>query len=96
MILKKNGLIEKIKKIDINEIIKLNEIINNNYKCKARPSNCLKFKKNTKNINLRVSKTSNDRMTLLPKCAICNSKKSRFIKKQEVNRLLSSAGLKTP
>ena len=33
---------------------------------------------------------------LLPKCAISGSKKSRFIKKQEANGLLSSLGLKAP
>ena len=32
---------------------------------------------------------------LLSKCAICGSKKSRFIKKQEVSGILSSLGLKT-
>ena len=46
-----------------------------------------------------VSKTSNGRTMLLSKlskCAICGSKKSRFIKKQEAKGLLSSLGLKTP
>ena len=33
---------------------------------------------------------------LLPKCAVSESKKSRFIKKQEANGLLSSLGLKAP
>ena len=32
---------------------------------------------------------------LLSKCTICGSKKSRFIKKQEVSGILSSLGLKT-
>ena len=32
---------------------------------------------------------------LLSKCYICDSKKSRFIKKQEASRILSSLGLKT-
>ena len=31
---------------------------------------------------------------LLPKCAICGSKKSRFIKKQAASGILSSLGLK--
>ena len=44
-------------------------------------SYCLKCKKNTENINPRVSKTSNGKIMLLSKCAICGSKKSRFIKK---------------
>ena len=33
---------------------------------------------------------------ILSNCAICGSKKSRFIKKQETNGLLSSLGIKTP
>ena len=47
-------------------------------------------------MNPVVSKTSNDRTMILLKCAICDSKKSRFIKKQEARRLLSNLGLKTP
>ena len=31
---------------------------------------------------------------ILSKCAICGSKKSRFIKKQEATGLLSSLGIK--
>ena len=33
---------------------------------------------------------------LLPKCAVCGSKKSKFIKRQEASGLLSSLGIKTP
>ena len=33
---------------------------------------------------------------LLLKCAICNSKKSRFVKEQEARALLNSLGIKTP
>ena len=32
----------------------------------------------------------------LSKCAICESKKSRFIKDQEAKGLLSNLGVKTP
>ena len=42
-------------------------------------SYCLKCKKHTKNINTRVSSTSNGKVIILSKCAICNSKKSKFI-----------------
>ena len=59
-------------------------------------SYCLKCKKYTKNINPQVSSTSNDTMMILSKCAICNSKKSRFIKKQEAKGLLSNLGIRTP
>ena len=57
---------------------------------------CLKCKKNTENINLRVSKTSNGKIMLLSKCAICGSKISRFIKKQKASGILTNLGLKTP
>ena len=59
-------------------------------------SYCLKRRKNTENINPRVSTTSNGKIILLSKCAICNSKKSRFIKNQEAKGLLSNLGIKTP
>ena len=59
-------------------------------------SYCLKCRKNTENINPRVSNTSNGRKTILSKCAICGSKKSRFIKNQEAKGLLSNLGIRTP
>ena len=39
---------------------------------------------------------SNGKMMILSKCAICGSKKSKFIKKQEAKGLLSKLGIKTP
>ena len=33
---------------------------------------------------------------MLSKCAICGSKKSKFIKKQEASGILSSVGIRTP
>ena len=59
-------------------------------------SYCLKCRKNTENINPRVSKTSNGRTMLLSKCAISNSKKSRFIKNQDAKGLLRNLGIRTP
>ena len=60
-------------------------------------SSCfLKCKNSTENINPRVSKTSNNKTMLLSICAICDSEKSRFIKKQEASGILSSLGLRTP
>ena len=59
-------------------------------------SYCLKCRKDTENINPRVSNTSNGKTMILSKCAICGSKKSRFIKKQEAKGLLSKLGIKTP
>ena len=43
-------------------------------------SYCLKCRKDTENINSKVLKTSNGRIMILSKYAICSSKKSRFIK----------------
>ena len=59
-------------------------------------SYCLKCKKNTEHIDPEVSSTSNGRVMILSKCAICGSKKSRFIKHQEAKGLLSKLGIKTP
>ena len=53
-------------------------------------SYCLKCWKDTKNINQRVSNTSNGEKMILSKCEICGSKKSRFIKNQEAKGLLSN------
>ena len=57
---------------------------------------CLKCRKYTEKINPKVSSTSNDKIMILSKCAICGSKKSRFIKNQESKGLLSNLGLTTP
>ena len=59
-------------------------------------SYCLKCKKHTKNINPQVSSTSNGKVMMLSKCAICGSKKSRFIKNQEAKGLLSKLHIKAP
>ena len=59
-------------------------------------SYCLKCKKYTKNKNPQVSSTSNGKLMILSKCALCGSKKSKFIKKQEASGLLSKLGIKTP
>ena len=58
-------------------------------------SYCLKCRKNTENINPRVSKTSNGRTMVLSKCAICGSKKLRFIKNQEAKGLQSNLVVRT-
>ena len=58
-------------------------------------SYCLKCRKDTENINSKVSETSNNRTMIVLKCAICNSKKLRFIKNQEVKGLLSNLGIRT-
>ena len=59
-------------------------------------SYCLKCKKDTENINPRVSNTSNGKTVLLSKCAKCECKKSRFIKNLEEKGLLSNLAIRTP
>ena len=59
-------------------------------------SHCLKYRKDTENINPGVSKTSNNKIMILSKYAICNSKKLRFIKNQEAKGLLSNLAIRTP
>ena len=59
-------------------------------------SYCLKCRKDTENINPRVSNTSNGRSMILSKFAICGSKRSRFIKNQEAKGLLNNLGSRTP
>ena len=55
----------------------------------------LKCRKNTENKNAKMVKTMNGRLALSSKCAVCGSKKSRFMKEQEAEGLLSNLGIKT-
>ena len=59
-------------------------------------SYCLKCRKDTESKNSKVVKTKNGRIMLLSKCAVCNSKKSKFIKEQEARELLSSLRMREP
>ena len=59
-------------------------------------SYCLKCKRNTESINPKVLETTNGKAIILSKCAICGSKKSKFIKEQEAKGLLSNLSLRTP
>ena len=59
-------------------------------------SYCLNCKKDTENINLKALKTSNNRTIISSNYSKCGSKKSRFIKNQEVKGLLSNLGIKIP
>ena len=58
-------------------------------------SYCLKCRKNAESKNPKVARTKNGRIRFLLKCAVCNSKKSKFIKQQEASGLLSSLVIKT-
>ena len=43
-------------------------------------SYCLKCRKNTESKSPKVVRTKNGRIMLLSNCAVCDSKKSKFIK----------------
>ena len=45
---------------------------------------------------MQVARTKNEKIMLLLKCAVCDSKKSKFIKEQETIGLLNCLGMKTP
>ena len=53
-------------------------------------SYCLKCRKNTESKNPKVLKMKNGRIMVSSNCAVCSSKKSRFIKKQETSGILGS------
>ena len=55
---------------------------------------CLKCRKNTESKNPKVVKTKNGRMILLSKCAVCDSKNSKFIKDKKASVLLIISGIK--
>ena len=59
-------------------------------------SYCLKCKKNTENKGPKISSTSNGKAMTLSNCAICDIKKSRFLKNQEAKELLSKLVINTP
>ena len=71
-----------------------NHIVNSTYYKETMNSYCLSCKK--ENINRKIVRTKNNRLMMLSKCAICNNKKSRFIKEQEARGLLSNLGPRTP
>ena len=57
---------------------------------------CVKCRKNTKNLNSKIFKIKNARLIMQSKCADCRIKKSRFVKEEEANSLLSNLEIKTP
>ena len=57
---------------------------------------CLKCKKDTHNIHPKMVKTKNNRLLMQSKCSVCETKKSRFLKKQDAKGLLSNLGIKIP
>ena len=59
-------------------------------------SHCLKCRKNTESKNPKTVKPKNERIMLLTKCEVFDSKKPKFIKGEEASELLNSLGKKTP
>ena len=49
---------------------------------------CLVCRKYTKNINPKIVRNRQNRLMIQPNCAICGSKKSRFIKEQQAMGIL--------
>ena len=50
--------------------------------------------KNIESINPTFVSTRKGRMMFLSECVVCDNKKSKFVKEQEANGLLSSLGIK--
>ena len=57
---------------------------------------CLACRKHTKGINPKIIRNRQNRLMIQSNCAICGSKKSRFIKKQQAMGILSNLGIKSP
>ena len=55
----------------------------------------LKCRKNTESKNTKVARRKNGRIMLLSKCAVFDSKNSKFVNGQEASGLLISLGIKT-
>ena len=56
---------------------------------------CVKYRKDTENIDPKMVRTKNNRLIMQAKCPVCGIKKSRFVKEQEAKRFLSNLGIKT-
>ena len=54
------------------------------------------MQKKYKNIDARMIEAKNGKLNLSSKCAVCGNKKSRFMKEQEAEGLLSNLSIKTP
>ena len=57
---------------------------------------CVKCKKDKENLYSKIFKTKNNRLIIQSKYNDCRNKKSRFIKEQEAESLLSNLGIRTP
>ena len=59
-------------------------------------SYCLNSRKNTEIKNAKAAQTKNGRIMLFSNCALCHSKKSKFLKEEEASGLLTSSRIKVP
>ena len=57
---------------------------------------CLACRKYTKSINPKIVRNRQNRSMIQSNCAVCDSKKSRFIKEHQAMGLLSKLGIKIP
>ena len=57
---------------------------------------CVSCRKDTENIDPKMVRTKNNRLIMQSKCPACRIKKSRFVKEQKAEGLLSNLGIKTP
>ena len=57
---------------------------------------CLACRKYTKSINPKIVRNKHNRSMIQSNCAVCGSKKSRFIEEHQAMGLLSNLGIRTP
>ena len=57
---------------------------------------CVKCRKDTNNINLKIFRAKNNRLLMQSTCSDCKNKKSRFAKEQDAKGLFSNLGINTP
>ena len=57
---------------------------------------CLACRKYTKSINPKIVRNRQNKSMIQSSCAVCGSKKSRFIKEHQAMELLSNLGIRTP
>ena len=63
---------------------------------KKKQTYCLVCRDYAKSINPKIVRNRQNRLMTLLNCAICGSKKSRFIKVQQAMGILSNLDIKTP
>ena len=60
------------------------------------PYYCLNCRKNIESKNPKVARAKNGTVMILSKSAVCDSKKSKFVKEQEVSGLFCSFRIRAP